>query len=135
VAAHPVIVSERGCAYRAHIEDRFAAAGLTLDLRGEVGGTAAAVAAVRAGLGVALLPAAGLTATAPAAPPAPAAPAAPPAPAGSSPPPEGTVLRAVADVDLALPLGLVRPRAGEPHSALTSEAIAAVRAAAPAWRS
>jgi DNA-binding transcriptional LysR family regulator len=123
VAAHPVIVSERGCAYRAHIEDRFAAAGLTLDLRGEVGGTAAAVAAVRAGLGVALLPAAGLTATAPA------------APAGSSPPPEGTVLRAVADVDLALPLGLVRPRAGEPHSALTSEAIAAVRAAAPAWRS
>ncbi len=70
-----------------------------------------AIAAVRAGLGVALVPGADLAA-----------------------PPAGTVVRTVADLDLALPIGLVRPRTGEPHSPLTSEAIAAVRSAAPSWR-
>jgi DNA-binding transcriptional LysR family regulator len=107
----PVIVSEAGCAYRAHVEDAFIAAGLTLEARAEVGTTAAAVAAVSAGLGVALVPGAGLTAL-----------------------PAGTIARPVADPDLALPLGLVRPRTGEAHSRLTSEACAAIRSAAPRWR-
>ncbi len=111
LAAEPVIVSEAGCAYRGHVEDAFVAAGLTLDARAEVGSTAAAVAAVRSGMGVALVPGADLAT-----------------------PPAGTVVRPVAEPDLALPLGLIRPRSGEPHSRLTSEAIAALRAAAPHWR-
>ena len=111
IAAEPVIVSEAGCAYRAHVEQTFVAAGLLIDARAEVGSTAGAIAAVRSGLGVALVPGADLAS-----------------------PPAGTVVRTVADLDLALPVGLVRPRSGEPHSALTSEAIAAVRSAAPSWR-
>lgn len=111
LAGHPIVASERGCAYRAHILDAFARAGVDLDVRAEIASTPAVVAAVRAGLGVALVPLADLR-----------------------PPPEGTTARPVDGVDLGLTVGLVRPRAGEAHSALASRVMAAIRAAAPTWR-
>ena len=67
--------------------------------------------AVRAGVGIALLPIAGLAS-----------------------PPQGTVARRVRGVDLSLAVGLVRANAGEPYSVLTSEVTAAIRRAAPVWR-
>ena len=111
LAAQPVVLSEPGCAYRAHVLDAFRDRGVALDVRAEIGSTAAAVEAVRAGLGIALLPTAGLR-----------------------PPPAGLVVRRVAGMDLGLGVGIVLPRAGEPYSALTSQVLAAIRKAAPRWR-
>lgn len=111
VAAHPVLASEPGCAYRACVLYAFTGAGVELDLRAEVGSTAAVVEAVRAGMGIALVPLAGVR-----------------------PAPAGTVALPVTVIDLGLDIGLVRPRTGEPYSALTSRVIAAIRADAPTWR-
>lgn len=111
LAGQPVVLSEPGCAYRAHVLDSFRDRGVALDVRAEIGSTAAAVEAVRAGLGIALLPTAGLR-----------------------PPPAGLVVRRVAGMDLGLGVGIVLPRAGEPYSALTSQVLAAIRKAAPRWR-
>jgi DNA-binding transcriptional LysR family regulator len=109
--AQPIVVSEQGCAYRAHVLDAFRSVGVDLDVRAEIASTPAVVEAVRAGLGVALLPLAGLRPT-----------------------PAGTTTRPVEGVDLGLDVGIVRPRVGEPHSALTSRLLAAIRRSAPGWR-
>jgi DNA-binding transcriptional LysR family regulator len=76
----------------------------------EFGSTPAAVEAVRMGLGIALLPLAGVAS-----------------------PPRGTTTRAVDGLALGLDIGIVRPRAGEAYSALTSQVLAMVRTAAPQW--
>jgi LysR family transcriptional regulator, regulator of the ytmI operon len=111
LAGQPMIVSEPGCAYRAHVLGAFRGIGVDLDLRAEIGSTAAVVEAVQAGLGIALLPLAGL-----------------------NPTPPGTTTRSVEGVDLDLDIGVVRPRAGEPHSALTSRVLAEIKRSAPHWR-
>jgi DNA-binding transcriptional LysR family regulator len=111
LAAQPVVVSEPGCAYRAHVLDAFRDIGVELDVRAELGSTPTTVQMVRRGLGVALLPLAGV-----------------------SPAPAGTTTRPIAGVDLGLDVGIVRPRVGEPHSALTSQVLAAIRRSAPGWR-
>jgi DNA-binding transcriptional LysR family regulator len=111
LGAHPVVAGEPGCAYRARVLDAFTGIGVDLDLRAEVGSTAAVVEAVRAGMGIALV-----------------------ALAGVRPAPAGTVALPVTGIDLGLDIGLVRPRTGEPFSALTSRVIGAIRADAPTWR-
>ncbi|HEX6421003.1 MAG TPA: LysR family transcriptional regulator [Acidimicrobiales bacterium] len=112
LAGWPLLVSEPGCAYRARALGGLRAAGVDLDVRGEIAGREATVAAVRAGLGVALVPLADLS---------PAAPA-------------GTAVRRIDGVDLALAVGIVRPRAGEAASPLARRALDAIRASAPTWR-
>lgn len=111
VGDHPVVLSERGCAYRARIVDAFTGAGVDLDVRAEIGSTSAVVAVVRAGLGVALVPLAAV-----------------------GPAPDGTVPREVAGVDIHLDVGIVRRRAAGQLNALAGQVLAAVRAAAPGWR-
>jgi LysR family transcriptional regulator, regulator of the ytmI operon len=105
-----IILSEPGCAYRAHILDTFSRSGVDLTVHAEIGSTPAAMEAVRMGLGIALLPLAGLAS-----------------------PPTGTTTRAVDGLALGLDIGIVRPRAGEAYSALTSQVLAMVRTAAPQW--
>jgi LysR family transcriptional regulator, regulator of the ytmI operon len=112
LATHPVVVSEPGCAYRAQVVDTFRAAGLDLDVRAEIAGAPAVAAVVRAGLGVALVPLASHT-----------------------PPPPGMTSRPLAGLDVGLDVGIVRPRAGEPYSALTAQVLATIRESAPRWRS
>jgi LysR family transcriptional regulator, regulator of the ytmI operon len=112
VAEHPVVLSEPGCAYRARVLEAFTGAGVGLDVQAEIGSMPAVVAAVRAGLGVALVPLAGLR-----------------------PAPAGTMTRPVSGVHVGLEIGIVRPRAGEPYSPLTSRVLATIRSAAPTWRS
>jgi DNA-binding transcriptional LysR family regulator len=111
LATRAVLVGEQGCAYRNTAVAAFADAGIPLDVRGEIADTPALVAAVLAGASAALVPLAGLR-----------------------PAPTGTATRRVDGLDLALTVGIVRPRAGEPHSALTSQVLAAIRDAAPRWR-
>ena len=110
LADQRIILSEPGCAYRAHILDTFSRSGVDLTVHAEIGSTPAAIEAVRAGLGIALLPLAGLAS-----------------------PPRGTTTRAVNGLDLGLDIGIVRPRAGEAYSALTSQVLAMVRTTAPQW--
>jgi LysR family transcriptional regulator, regulator of the ytmI operon len=112
LGGQPIVLSEPGCAYRGHVIATFRDLGIALDVKAEIGSAAATVEAVRAGVGIALLPTAGF---------------------GS--PPAGTVTRRVEGVDLGLRVGIVRPRAGEPYSALTSQVLAAIRKSAPRWRS
>ena len=111
LATQPVLLSEPGCAYRAQILEAFTAIGVSLDIRAEIASTPAAVEAVRAGLGIALLPLAGL-----------------------DPTPNGTVTRHVYGLELGLNVGIVRPRAGESHSTLTSHVLTTLRETAPNWR-
>jgi LysR family transcriptional regulator, regulator of the ytmI operon len=110
LADHPIVLSEPGCAYHDHVLAAFRDLGISLDVRAEIGSAAATVEAVRAGVGLALLPVAGL-----------------------APPPRGTVTRRVRGADLSLAVGLVRANAGEPYSVLTSQVTAAIRRAAPGW--
>lgn len=81
-------------------------------MRAEIASTPAVVEAVRVGLGVALVPLAGLC-----------------------PPPAGTTTHKVDGVDLGLDVGIVRPRVGEPYCALTSQVLSTIRTSAPTWRS
>jgi DNA-binding transcriptional LysR family regulator len=110
LADHPIVLSEPGCAYRDHVSAAFRDLGISLDVGAEIGSAAATVEAVRAGVGIALLPIAGL-----------------------APPPRGTVTRRVRGVDLSLAVGIVRANAGEPYSVLTIQVTAAIRRAAPTW--
>jgi LysR family transcriptional regulator, regulator of the ytmI operon len=110
LADQPIILSEPGCAYRTHVLDTFSRSGVDLTVHAEIGSTPAAMEAVRTGLGIALLPLAGLAS-----------------------PPRGTSTRAVDGLALGLDIGIVRPRAGEAYSALTSQVLAMVRTAAPQW--
>jgi LysR family transcriptional regulator, regulator of the ytmI operon len=111
LAGQPILLSEPGCAYRTHITETFARRGIELDIHAEIGSTRALIAAVRAGMGLALVPLAGL-----------------------EPLPDGLTARSIDGVDPGLEIGIVRPRAGEPYSALASQVIASIRASAPAWR-
>ena len=92
LAAVPLLLTEQGCAYRETTERRLAERGVGLRRGTELGSIPALQHAVRAGLGVAVVPAAG------------------------PPPPSGTVLRRVEDLDLALTVGLVRRLDGPPAS-------------------
>lgn len=111
LAGQPLVVSEPGCAYRAQVLETFRAIGVDLDIRAEIASTPATIEAVRGGLGIALLPLAGLEAI-----------------------PDGTATRYVDGIDLGLDVGIVRPRAGEPHSSLTSQLLTTIRSCAHRWR-
>jgi DNA-binding transcriptional LysR family regulator len=110
LAAQRIILGEPGCAYRAHVLDACGRCGVDLTVQAEIGSTPSTVEAVRAGLGIALVPLAGLAS-----------------------PPRGTTTRSVDGAALGLDVGIVRPRAGEAYSALTSQVLAMVRAEAPGW--
>jgi DNA-binding transcriptional LysR family regulator len=110
LAAQRIILSEPGCAYRSQVLDAFGRCGVDLTVHAEIGSTPSTVEAVRAGLGIALVPVAGLAS-----------------------PPRGTTTRSVDGPALGLDVGIVRPRAGEAYSALTSQVLAMVRTAAPRW--
>jgi DNA-binding transcriptional LysR family regulator len=111
LVGRPIVLSEPGCAYREHILDAFGRRGIELDVHAEIGSTRAVIAAVRAGVGVALVPLADL-----------------------EPATRDLASRRLDDLDLDLEVGIVRPRAGEPYSALTSQVMASIRRAAPTWR-
>lgn len=112
LGGQPIVLSEPGCAYRGQVIAAFRDLGIALDVRAEIGSAAATVEAVRAGVGIALLPTAAFDS-----------------------PPAGTVTRRIQGADLGLHVGIVRPRAGEPYSALISYVLAAIRKSAPRWRS
>jgi DNA-binding transcriptional LysR family regulator len=99
----PLLLSEQGCAYRAATERALADRGVSALPAVELGSIAALQQAVRAGLGVALVPA--------------AAPG----------PPAGTRLVRLADVDLALPVGILRRSDAAPPPPLVASFVSALR--------
>jgi DNA-binding transcriptional LysR family regulator len=80
-----LLLSNQYCAYRDTIEYYFTQRGLTVRPSMEISSFDALKHGVRAGVGIAIIPARAAT-----------------------PPPAGTALRALADLDLALPVGFVR---------------------------
>jgi DNA-binding transcriptional LysR family regulator len=86
LAGHRLLVTEQACAYRQLVEGALRLRDVAPTFGIEIASVQALIWAVRAGLGVAIVPA--LAAT---------------------PVPEGAILRAFADLDLALTVGLVRP--------------------------
>jgi DNA-binding transcriptional LysR family regulator len=79
-----LLLTEQGCAYREATERALVERGVASARNVELGSVRALHHAVAAGLGVAVVPSAGAR------------------------PPAGTVLRPVVDVDLSLPVGLIR---------------------------
>src|SRR5690606_1053315 len=80
-----LLLSEPGCEYRGRVEAALEVRGARLDPRIEIGTLVGLKHAVQAGLGAALLPALPFVAA-----------------------PPGTVMRELADVDILLPIGIVR---------------------------
>lgn len=96
LAGQGLLLSEQACVYREVVERALVERGAEPYAGIEIGGQEACKRAVQCGLGPAILPAAAV-----------------------SPPPAGTILREIADLALALPIGLTRPSgAGVPGSAL-----------------
>ena len=92
----PLLLSEQGCAYRRAVETALSEHGVRPQWALESGSTATLRAAVRNRLGIAMLPR-----------------------RSASPAPPGTVVRALSDLVIALPVGLVRrPDAAPPPPAL-----------------
>lgn len=91
LAGSALLLTEQGCAYRQATEDALRAAGARVDCGLEIGSVAGLVRAVQAGLGIAIVPV-----------------------GCARPLPARTVLRTLADVDLSLPVGLVRRADGPP---------------------
>jgi len=94
----PLLLSEPGCSYRAQIERSLQERGVRPSWAFESGSSQALRAAVRHGLGVAVLPRASAT-----------------------PPPPGASVRRLSDLAISLPVGLVsRARAAAPPPALAT---------------
>jgi LysR family transcriptional regulator, regulator of the ytmI operon len=100
----PLLVSEQGCAYRAAIEAAFQKRGVRPRWVLETGSVETLRAAVRQGLGIALLPR-----------------------LSASPPPEGTVARAMSDLLIALPVGFATRPDGAPAPPALAALIEALR--------
>jgi LysR family transcriptional regulator, regulator of the ytmI operon len=99
-----LLLTERHCAYREVTERTLLESGANPYSGIEIGSLEALKHAVQCGLGVALLPAVGVT-----------------------PPPQGTVVRVLQNVDLALPVGLIR-RSGDLTGRVQEIFLAQVRA-------
>ena len=92
----PLLLSEQGCAYRGALERALQERGVRPAWAFESGSSASLRAAVRHGIGVAVLPR-----------------------GSASPPPPGAAVRRLSDATIALPVGLVvRPSAPAPPPAL-----------------
>jgi DNA-binding transcriptional LysR family regulator len=102
---HRLLLTEQGCAYREAIARSMAGAGAPVECDIEIGSVSGLVAAVRQGLGVAIVPT-----------------------RSARPLPAGTRLRHIDDANVALPVGLVRREDGVPATpavAAFAEALAA----------
>ena len=86
-----LLLTEQGCAYRRTIEKALREAGAEVECRMEIGSLAGLIGGVQSGLGIAILPV-----------------------LAARPAPSRTVLRDLVDLDLALPVGLVRREHGVP---------------------
>jgi len=82
---HRLLLTEQGCAYRQAIEDALRAGGARVSCGMEIGAITGLVRAVEQGLGIALVPI-----------------------GSADPPPPRTSLRELADVDVALAVGVLR---------------------------
>lgn len=104
LASERLLLTERACAYRETIEKALIGRGVNPYSGIEIGSLTAMKRAVQGGLGAAVVPVSAV-----------------------SPPPEGTALRQIDGLDLALPVGLIR-RAGENYSGRALETlVAAIR--------
>jgi DNA-binding transcriptional LysR family regulator len=103
LARAALLMTEQGCAWREATERALVERGVPAAPGVELGSIAALQHAVRAGLGVALVPAIG------------------------PPPPPGTLLRRLVDVDLSLPVGVIRRPEGPPPSPAVAAFLAELR--------
>lgn len=110
LASVPLLMTEQGCAWRSTTERALADRGVPAVPAVELGSIAALQHAVRAGLGVALVPE-----------------------IGPAPPP-GTRLVRLADVDLSLPVGILRRPEGPPPSPAVAAFIDELRRLQPVRR-
>jgi DNA-binding transcriptional LysR family regulator len=101
-----LLMTEQGCAWRDATERALVERGVPAAPGVELGSIAALHHAVRAGLGLALVP-------------------------SIAPPPPGTLLRKLVDVDLALPVGIVRRPEGPPPSPAVAAFLAELVALRP----
>ncbi len=98
LAGEPLMITEQGCSYRGSVESALGERGVAAEWAFECGSSASLLAAVRHGVGAAFLPAAAVR-----------------------PSPPGTVVRRLADLAIALPVGLVSRRdAPEPSPSLAA---------------
>jgi|SoiMethySBSTD1v2_1073268.scaffolds.fasta_scaffold40097_4 DNA-binding transcriptional LysR family regulator len=103
LARAALLMTEQGCAWREATERALVERGVPAAPGVELGSIAALQHAVRAGLGVALVPELG------------------------PPPPPGTILRRLTDVDLSLPVGILRRPEGPPPSPAVAAFLAELR--------
>lgn len=105
LAGHRLLLTEQGCAYRRATTRSLGAAGGPVECGFEIGSESGLVAAVRHGLGVAIVPI-----------------------RSARPCPKGTRLRRIEDADIALPVGLVRREDGVPVTPAAEAFAEALRA-------
>jgi DNA-binding transcriptional LysR family regulator len=99
-----LLATDPGCSYRESVERALLRHGAAVAPGIEIGSLGALTAAVQQGLGVAIVPLAAV-----------------------DPPPTGLITRCVADLELAVPVGIARRRSAPPPSAALQALIAVLR--------